>query len=120
LFDLNTLHSYESFFAQTEVKPVSEATTTWTGHVSGEAAPGDLAAATMEISTGDGLQTSSTHRQRHVSEPDAIAAMAEAGLECVAIYGHDYSGVLEQPLDQHRHNKGIFIAKPCHATEERR
>jgi hypothetical protein len=74
----------------------------------------------MEIATAEGEQISSTHRQRHVSEADAIKAMAEAGLECVAVYGHDYSGVLEQPLDQHRHTKGIFIAKLCRRTEKRR
>jgi SAM-dependent methyltransferase len=120
LFDLNTLHSYESFFAQTEVKPAHGATTTWTGQVSDQAVPGDMAAATMEVATEDGRQVSSTHRQRHVSEPEAITAIGEVGLECVAVYGHDHSGVLEQPLDQQRHTKGIFIAKPCRQTEERR
>jgi SAM-dependent methyltransferase len=120
LFDLNTLHSYESFFAQTEVKPAQGVMTTWTGQVSGQAVPGDLAAATMEFATDDGRQLSSTHRQRHVSEADAIAAMAEAGLEFLTVYGHDYSGVFEQPLDQQRHTKGIFIAKPCRLPEERR
>jgi len=120
LFDLNTLQSYESFFAQTEVKPARGVVTTWTGQVTGQAVPGELAAATMEFATSDGQAVNSTHRQRHVSEPDAIGAMAAAGLECLAVYGHDYSGVLEQPLDQHRHTKGIFIAKPCHQPEERR
>lgn len=120
LFDLNTLHSYETFFAHKEVKPADGVTTTWTGQVTGQAVPGDLAAATMEIATADGEQISSTHRQRHVSETEAIGAMTEAGLECLAVYGHDYSGVLEQPLDQHRHNKGIFIAKACQQPKERR
>lgn len=120
LFDLNTLHSYESFFAKKEVKPAAGAVTTWTGEVTGRAAIGDLARATMEITTDDGSKVTSTHRQRHVSEADAITTMAEAGLECVAVYGHDYSGVLEQPLDQSRHTKGIFIAKPCRKKEERR
>lgn len=120
LFDLNTLHSYETFFAETEVKPAGGVTTTWTGQVRGEAEPGDLATAVMEFTSPDGQHLSTIHRQRHISEPDAIAALNAAGLECVAVYGHDYSGVLEQPLDQRRHNKGIFIAKPCNQEEERR
>ncbi len=120
LFDLNTLHSYETFFAQKEVKPTNGVTTTWTGQVVGQATTGELAAATMEFATNDGQHVTSTHRQRHVSETDAIRSLADAGLECLAVYGHDYSGVLEQPLDQHRHTKGIFIAKPCRRIEERR
>ncbi len=120
LFDLNTLHSYGTLFAQKDVKPVNGVTTTWIGQVAGQATAGKSAAATMEFATSDGRKFSSTHRQRHVSETEAISSMAEAGLECVAVYGHDYSGALEQPLDQHRHTKGIFIAKPCNRSEERR
>jgi SAM-dependent methyltransferase len=120
LFDLHTLYSYETFYAQKDVTPANGVTTIWTGQVTGRAVPGELATATMEIATADGEQISSTHRQRHVSEPEAIGAMAEAGLECVAVYGHDHSGVLEQPLDQHRHTKGIFIAQACQQPKERR
>lgn len=120
LFDLNTLHSYDTFFAETDVKPARGVTTTWTGQVRGKAKTGDLATAIMEFTSGDGQRRSTVHRQRHISELDAISAMNTAGLECVAVYGHDHSGVLEQPLDQSLHNKGIFIAKHCNQQEERR
>lgn len=119
LFDLKTLASYESFYGQREVKPAGEYSTTWSGQVKGSAGAGELMAATMEIEGPDGKSTVSHHRQRHVSEAEAIGTIAEAGMERVAVYGHDYSAVLEQPLDQRRHTRGIFIAQICRQPEER-
>lgn len=120
LFDLNTLRSYDTFFAQREVKPANSHTTTWTGQVTEPAEAGGLASATMEVTAPDGSSAISTHRQRHVTEEGAVSALAEAGVEAVAVYGHDYSGLLEQPLDQQRHTKGIFIARLCRQPEEGR
>lgn len=50
------------------------------------------------------------HRQRH--HPPALLqeALAAAGLARVAVWGTDGAGTLEQPLDEERHTKAVYIA----------
>lgn len=120
MFDLNTLRSYGTFFAERQTSRLRNAEATWRGQVGSETEPGMLAAGVMAISEAGGSNDESLHRQAHIPESEAKEALAAVGLELRAVYGHDYSGVLEQPLSQERHTKGIFISGLCHQTEERR
>lgn len=118
LFDLNTLRSYRTFFAESQTSRLTSAEATWRGQVEGETEPGMLAEGVMAISEADGTSGESIHRQAHIPERDARDALAAAGLELRAVYGHDYSGEMQQPLDQERHTKGIFVSSL--AIERRR
>ena len=46
------------------------------------------------------------HRQRHHPRAALERALAAAGLACVAVWGTDGAGGVEQPLDELRHSKG--------------
>jgi hypothetical protein len=51
------------------------------------------------------------HRQRHHPQAVLEGALAGAGLECVGVWGTDGAGALEQPLDELRHSKAVYIAR---------
>jgi hypothetical protein len=51
-----------------------------------------------------------THRQRHFPEAEVQAALAGAGLECLAVYGHGLDGIPTQPLAP-PHTKAIYVAR---------
>ena len=60
----------------------------------------------MEVAPGEVL----THRQRHFPEAEVRAALADAGLECLGVYGHGLDGIPTQPLEP-THTKAIYIAR---------
>jgi SAM-dependent methyltransferase len=115
LFDVNTLHTYRTFYAETEVLDRGRWRLTWRGHGSLATPPGSEVAATLEVAAIDGSarapMASAVHRQRHFGPDTVTAAMGDAGLECVGIFGQGYDGYAEQPLDEHRHTKAIFVGK---------
>ena len=49
------------------------------------------------------------HRQRHFPEAEVLAALERTGLECLDVFGHGHDAVPEQPLDESRHTKAIYI-----------
>jgi SAM-dependent methyltransferase len=115
LFDTNTLRTYRTFYAETEVLRRGKWELTWRGHASRETSPGTEVAATLEVRRSDGAirapSAKAVHRQRHFSPGEIVAAMGVAGLECLAVFGQGYDGYAEQPLDEARHTKAIFIGK---------
>jgi len=50
------------------------------------------------------------HRQRHHPRAELERALAAAGLACAGVWGTDGAGGLEQPLDELRHSKAVYIA----------
>ncbi len=110
VFDVNTLASYRGFFASTELIDGDGARLTWRGHESGAFMPGGLASATLEVEA-DTASDRIVHRQRHFPAREIQTALTDAGLELVAVYGITTSAVLEQPLDESRHTKGIFVSR---------
>ena len=52
------------------------------------------------------------HRQRHFPEAEVLATLERAGLECLDVFGHDHDAILEQPLDEVKHTKAVYIARP--------
>jgi hypothetical protein len=113
LFDSNTLGTYRTFFAETEVQEQAGRKVTWNGRTSREAPPGVLAEAVLEVEAGEAGAPAlrSAHRQRHFPSSEVLDALAACRLECLDIYGHGADAVLEQPLDELGHNKAIYIAR---------
>ena len=51
------------------------------------------------------------HRQRHFPEAEVLEILEAAGLECLDVFGHGFDAVLEQPVDELRHTKVVYIAR---------
>jgi SAM-dependent methyltransferase len=106
LFDVNELQAYRTFFAETTVIEREGRRLIWRGMASPDVPPGSICESQMEIAPGEVL----THRQRHFPEAEVQAALAQAGLECLDVYGHGLDGIPTQPLEA-THTKAIYIAR---------
>lgn len=117
LFDVNTLLTYRTFFAETEALAELEdgGRVVWHGDAAPDTAPGSICEARLAVEPdvsdpGEG-EVLATHRQRHFPEEEVVAALERAGLECLDVYGHGLDGVPRQPLDEAAHTKAIFVAR---------
>lgn len=115
LFDANTIETYRGFFAEEIVVERDGLRLTWRGHSTADAAPGSIAEASFEAEPLDGEAgptiAPELHRERHFPEGQVLAALEEAGLECLDVFGQDEGDALHQPLDEDAHYKAIFIAR---------
>ena len=117
MFDVNTLQSYRTFFAETVVVEARGRRLTWTGHGSPNTSPGSISEASFEVETiaegshpGEKIETE-LHRQRHFPEEEVLATMERAGLECLDVFGHGFDAVLKQPVDDLVHSKAVYLAR---------
>ncbi len=110
LFDLSTLAGMRQLFSGDLVRRVGDREMRWVGDHAQEIEPGAVNAARFEV-VGD-PSASHEHRQRHFPEADALRALERAGLECVEVWG-DYEGEQDRPLDEHRHQRALYIAQPA-------
>lgn len=106
LFDVNELQAYRTFFAETTVVEREGRELIWRGLSSADVPPGSICESEMEVAPGEVL----THRQRHFPEAEVRAALVQAGLECLDIFGHGLDGIPTQPLEP-THTKAIYIAR---------
>jgi SAM-dependent methyltransferase len=116
MVDGNTLSTYRGFFADEEVVERGGKRMIWRGRTPKDAPPGSIAEASLEVETADGEPITEIpvelHRERHFPEEEMLASLEAADLECVEVFGHDIDAVLEQPLDEIRHSKAVYIARP--------
>jgi SAM-dependent methyltransferase len=112
--DANPLGCYRGFFAETYEVERDGRRLTWRGESTAGVAAGSICQARFEVEApageGGGVETS-VHRQRHFPKGEVLECLAEAGLECLDVYGHGPDPVLE-PLDELAHDKGLYIARP--------
>jgi SAM-dependent methyltransferase len=113
VFDLNTLLTYRTSFAERHVVEHAGGRLIWTGNASSEQPPGSICEATFEVEGGLAAEQveSHVHRQRHFPESEVLTALGDAGLRCLGVFGQDKGGVLEQPLDESRHVKALYVAR---------
>jgi SAM-dependent methyltransferase len=114
MFDASPLASYRHFFTQTIEVREEGRRLTWHGQAAMDVAAGSICEARFEVealSGEDGVVETHVHRQRHYPEAVVLQAMAEAGLECLDVFGHGQEVVLQQPLDELVHTAGIYIAR---------
>lgn len=118
LFDVNTLLTYRTFFAETEAFELEDGRQlTWRGDAAPDVPPRSICDARLTVEDRKGATSESdgevlaTHRQRHFPEEEVLATLDRAGLECLDVYGHGLDGVPHQPLDEATHTKAIFIAR---------
>ncbi|MDX6587226.1 MAG: hypothetical protein QOI31_1699 [Solirubrobacterales bacterium] len=111
IFDVNTLLTYRTFFADVQEVAADGVIMRWQGESSSEFQAGSTAQATFTVTESGGQETSARHRQRHFTPTEIHEAMALAGLELVAGFGHGYDAVLEQPLDESVHTKAVYLSR---------
>ncbi len=116
MFDVNTIESYRTFFAEEVVVERNGRRMTWRGRTSPDAEPGSVAEASFEARpiSGEGPSIpAELHRERHFPEAEVLATLERAGLECLDVFGHGFDAVLKQPLDEGVHTKAVYIARPA-------
>jgi ubiquinone/menaquinone biosynthesis C-methylase UbiE len=115
MFDLNTIESYRTFFAEDVVLERDGKRLIWKGRTSPDAEPGSIAEASFEVEPIDEAAgppiPPELHRERHFPEAEVIAALEQAGLECLDVYGHHHDAIPHQPLDEVAHTKAVYIAR---------
>lgn len=115
LFDLNSLLSYRTFFAETEIVERGGRRLVWTGLAGADVEPGSICESRLEAEPLDDKEAEEVaplfHRQRHFPEAEVRAAFEDAGLECVEVYGLDVDGAPCQPLDEAIHKKVLYVAR---------
>src|SRR5262249_48344944 len=116
LFDVNTLLSYRTFFAKSWVVEDGALRLTWTGRASSDQPPASFCEALVEAEDSVARQgtKSHIHRQRHFLEAEVLAALENAGLESLDVFGQDEAGALGQPLDEGAHVKALYLARKAH------
>jgi SAM-dependent methyltransferase len=108
VFDVNTLLTYRTFFAERRVVDHGGRRLVWEGRAAGDQAPGSIATARLQVE-GD-AESAHVHRQRHFSEDEVRDALERAGLECLEVLGQDEGGGLHQPFRELDHIKALYIA----------
>ncbi len=113
MFDVNTLQSYRTFFAEEQRVERGGQRLVWRGQGDGAAQPGTIGEARFEAEPVDGGAAVETHvhRQRHFPEAEVLEQLAASGLECLDVYGHGYDAVPKQPVEELVHSKMVYIAR---------
>lgn len=115
MFDVNTLETYRTFFAEEVVVERAGKRMTWKGLTSPDVQPSSIAEASFEVEPMDGADGPAippeVHRERHFPEVEVRAALAAADLEFLDVYGHHHDAIPKQPLDEVAHAKAVYIAR---------
>jgi SAM-dependent methyltransferase len=120
IFDVNTLRTYRTTFAESMVVEAEDFRLVWRGRATTSFRPGACAEAVIQVE-GDGAseRPSSVHRQRHFAAAQVVDALAASGFELLRASGHGVDGVLDRDLDEERHTKAVYIARPRDKGERR-
>jgi len=123
VFDVNTVRSYRTFYGSLTVVPGEERVLLWDGHETDDFGERDLAACTLEIverrddGTWERLRT--LHHQRHHPRPVIEAALRDAGLDCVGVYGMQLDGSCAEGFREDGNSKAVYIARHLAPRGER-
>jgi SAM-dependent methyltransferase len=122
MFDVNTLHSYRTFFAETQMVERAGRRLVWRGQARADVPPSSICESRFEVEVvggGEGVGSEAVgreiethlHRQRHFPEAEVLELIEGAGLECLDVFGHGFDAMPKQPLDELVHTKAVYIAR---------
>jgi ubiquinone/menaquinone biosynthesis C-methylase UbiE len=112
LFDLSTLLVYRTLFAERSTREHGGLRFVWAGQAPPDVAPGSICTAKLATEEGQGQRRElGVHRHRHFPEAEVREAIADAGLECLDAFGHDYEGAFKWPLSEAEHSTAVYIAR---------
>lgn len=111
LFDLNTLATFRRSFCTEFVGEHNGRQFVWRGQMSAaNVEPSSINEAHFEVEGEAG--SACVHIQRHFTEGEVTAALAEAGLELTRVVG-ELDGSLHDRLDEEVHTKAVYLATAC-------
>jgi SAM-dependent methyltransferase len=128
-FDVNSLNTYRTTFAQTFVSEDPGGVFCWRGETQPAFGPGDSASATIEMFIEDEddvwHRLTGRHVQRHHGPDAVVAALEAAGLECAAVVGQWPGCRFDECVDETRQIKLVYFARkatgaPDHGGVSRR
>jgi len=110
VFDVNTLLTYREVYAGQFERRLDRTSFRWRGEPGTAEAPGGLFAATLEVA-GESAPggSNSRHVQRHHPPAAVLGACAAAGLRPLGVWGQHPGARLEQPADELRHAKSVWL-----------
>ena len=104
LFDVNTLCSYRSFFAEEVVVEREGKRMIWRGLSSADAPPGSVCEASFEVGAAGGGRRAADRARAAPRAPlprsRGAGGARRAGLECLDVFGLGHDEGLHQPLDE--------------------
>jgi SAM-dependent methyltransferase len=114
-FDVNTLLTYRTSFAETAVSERPGMVFIWRGEADSSFGPGEGASATIEVFAEAENQLwerhVTRHLQRHHPRSAVCAALDRAGLTCRAVFGQHRGGILDARSDEQTHIKLVYFAQ---------
>jgi ubiquinone/menaquinone biosynthesis C-methylase UbiE len=116
MFDVNTIDTYRTFFAEEVVVEREGRRLVWKGRSNAGVEPRTISEASFEVlppaEQGDEpLVAPEMHRQRHFPEAEVLEKLEVAGLECLEVFGHGEDAVMKQPLLDEVHSKAVYLAR---------
>ncbi len=119
VFDVSTLFTYRTIFAQTSCVERNARFFAWRGETDPDAPSGVRASAAIDVFSreADGLWSrhASRHVQRHHADSVVRAAAAAAGLATLAVHGLTPDGRIHPGVNELSHTKRIYVTgrAPC-------
>jgi SAM-dependent methyltransferase len=110
VFDVNTLETYRTFFAEDFSVKRGGREFVWHGRVkTDQAYAGMMAEARFAV--GGEVGSVHVHHQRHFPENTVLEVIANADLACLDVGGQweERTGLIT-PLDEERHSKAVYVA----------
>jgi SAM-dependent methyltransferase len=124
VFDVDTLCTFRTLYSSLMVVPGDDRAVVFEGRNTEAIDEGALGEAWIDrLERADPpwwSRVRTVHRQRHHPRAVLERALAAAGLDCVAVWGTDGAGILEQPLDELAHTKAVYIAQDAAPAREGR
>ena len=115
VFDVDTLSTFRRLYSSLMVVPGEDRAIVFEGRSTSAIAEGAVGEAWIDrLERAEPpwwSRVRTVHRQRHHPRVALERALAAAGLACVAVWGTDGAGGVEQPLDELRHSKAVYIAR---------
>jgi SAM-dependent methyltransferase len=112
MFDLSTLLVYRTLFAEQWTREHDGLRFIWTGEAAADVEPGSICMAKLATEKDQaGRLELCVHRHRHFPEAGVREAIADAGLECLDVFGHHYDGAFKRPLNEAEHTTAVYIAR---------
>ncbi|WP_053227734.1 class I SAM-dependent DNA methyltransferase [Solirubrobacter soli] len=116
VFDVDTLAAFRKLYTSLLVVPGPDRIVVFEGRAGAdELGPGSVAEASVDALVPKSWpwweRVRAIHRQCHHPPVTIEAALAAEGFQLLAVWGTDGAGGSEQPLDEARHNKAVYIAE---------
>lgn len=115
VFDVDTLGTFRALYSSLMVVPGGDRAVIFEGRSREALEEGAIGEAWIDrLERAEPpwwTRVRTVHRQRHHPRAVLEAALGAAGLACVGVWGTDGAGALEQPLDELRHSKAVYIAR---------